>query len=68
MVIDERDISGYYGIFREIILTDPARVVIRFNAFGNDEIDLEFGKNYKTKEEAQQSVDKYIAASIDATD
>ncbi len=61
------DISGYHGINREILFFNPGQVLIRFNALGNDEIDLQFRKVYKSNLDAYNSLKKYVTESSKPT-
>ena len=58
---ENKYISGYHGIFRDIMFDSAScRVLIRFNAFLNDELDFEYAKVYQTEKEALKEVEEFI--------
>jgi hypothetical protein len=62
MIIDSRAIGGYHGITREVVF-DEGLVTIRYNAYLNDELDLELQKQYPTKEDALLAIAMYLKAT-----
>lgn len=55
------ELGGYYGIHREVVYVEPNEVIVRFYPFGEYDSDIEFVKKYETKQEALDSIKKYMA-------
>lgn len=57
-------IADYYGIYRDIVFHQKDNTVaITFNAYLNDELNFEYTKTYRSKEEAMLEIENYISSN-----
>jgi len=58
---NEKYLESYYGVYREIIfLPESNEIIIYFNAFLNDDLNIKYTKKYDTKEDALKEVNSFL--------
>ncbi|XZF13547.1 hypothetical protein ACTHGU_17340 [Chitinophagaceae bacterium MMS25-I14] len=60
---DNKYLADYPGMYRSIFMYANYKVLIRFNAFMNDQLDIEFEKTYPDKETAIEEITAYIKST-----